>query len=53
MLAIGVEPEYRSIARSHSGWGPKGETDAPIIVGSEVAYFLRWRCSFCCSSDLL
>jgi hypothetical protein len=24
MIAIGVEPEYRFVARSLSGWGPKG-----------------------------
>jgi hypothetical protein len=36
LIAIGVETEYRSIARSLSGWGPKGESNAPIVVGSEV-----------------
>jgi hypothetical protein len=29
MIAIGVEPEYRSVVRSLSGWGPKGEPNAP------------------------
>jgi hypothetical protein len=37
MLTIGVESEYRSIARSLSGFGPKGELKAPIAAGSEVA----------------
>jgi hypothetical protein len=41
MLAIGVKPEYRSITRSLSGWGPKGEPNAPIIAESEVTNFLR------------
>jgi hypothetical protein len=53
MLAIGVEPDYRSITRSLSGWGPKGEPTASIIVGSEITDFLRRRHSFSCSSDLL
>jgi hypothetical protein len=41
MLAIGVEPEYRYITRPLSGWGPKGEPNAPITAKSEVTYFLR------------
>jgi hypothetical protein len=41
MLAIGVESEYRSVNISLSGWGPKGESNAPITAGSEVADFLR------------
>jgi hypothetical protein len=41
MLVIGVEPEYRSVSRSLSGWGPKGEPNAPIITESEVTDFLR------------
>jgi hypothetical protein len=41
MLATGVELEYRSISRSLSGWGPKGEPNAPIAAESEVADFLR------------
>jgi hypothetical protein len=41
MLAIGVEPEYRSVSRSLSGWHPKGEPNAPITAESAVADFLR------------
>jgi hypothetical protein len=41
MLAIGVEAEYRSVSRSLSGWGSKGEPNAPIATESEVADFLR------------
>jgi hypothetical protein len=41
MLAIGVETEYRSVSRSLSGWGPKGESNAPIAAESEVADILR------------
>jgi hypothetical protein len=41
MLAIGVETEYRSVTRSLSRWGPKGELNAPIAAESEVADFLR------------
>jgi hypothetical protein len=41
MLAIGVEPEYRSVTRSLSGWGPKRESNDPIAVESEVADLLR------------
>jgi hypothetical protein len=41
LIAIGVEPEYRSVTRSLSGWGPKGETNAPIAAESEVVDFLR------------
>jgi hypothetical protein len=39
MLAIGIEPKYRSISRSLSGWSPKGESNASIAAGSEVADF--------------
>jgi hypothetical protein len=53
MLAIGVEPEYRFVARSLSGWGHKGEPNAPIATGCEVADFLRRRRSCICSFDLL
>jgi hypothetical protein len=53
MLAIGVELEYRSVPRSLSGWGPKGEPNAPIVTESEVMDLLRWRCSCSCSSGLL
>jgi hypothetical protein len=41
LITIGVEPEYRSVTRSLSGWGPKRELNAPIATESEVAYFLR------------
>jgi hypothetical protein len=41
MLAIGVEPEYRSVTRSLSEWGLKGEHNAPIAAESEVVDFLR------------
>jgi hypothetical protein len=41
ILAIGVEPKYRSVTRSLSGWDPKGEPNAPIAAESEVANFLR------------
>jgi hypothetical protein len=39
MLAIGVEIDYRSVARLLSGWGPKGEPNAPIAAESEVTVF--------------
>jgi hypothetical protein len=39
MLAIEVESEYRFVARSLSGWGPKGESNAPFAVKSEVTDF--------------
>jgi hypothetical protein len=41
MLAIGVELEYIYVSRSLSGWGPKGELNAPIATESEVTDFLR------------
>jgi hypothetical protein len=41
MVAIGVEPEYRYVTRSLSGWGPKGELNVSITAESEVADFLR------------
>jgi hypothetical protein len=53
MIAIGVEPEYRSVGRSLSAWGPKGESNAPIAAGSEVTNFLRRRCSCSCSFGVL
>jgi hypothetical protein len=48
LIVIGVESEYRSVARSLSGWGPKGEPDAPIATESEIADLVRrlkliWR----------
>jgi hypothetical protein len=53
MLAIRLEPQYRSVARSLSGWGPKGEPNASITAESKVTDFLRRRHSCSCSSDLL
>jgi hypothetical protein len=53
MIAIGVELEYRSVARSLSGRGPKGEPNALITAESEVVDFLRRRRSCICSSGLL
>jgi hypothetical protein len=53
MLAIGVETEYRSVPRSLSGWGRKGEPNSSIATGSEVPDFLRRRLSYSCSSGLL
>jgi hypothetical protein len=41
LIAIGVEPECRSVARSLSGWGPKGEPDASIAAESEIADLVR------------
>jgi hypothetical protein len=41
LIAIGVEPECRSVAKSLSEWGPKGELDAPITTESEIADLLR------------
>jgi hypothetical protein len=41
MLAIGAETEYRSISKSLSGWGHKGEINAPIAAESEITDFLR------------
>jgi hypothetical protein len=41
MLAIRVEPEYRSVSRLLSGWCPKVDPNAPIAAESEVADFLR------------
>jgi hypothetical protein len=41
LIAIGVEPEYRSVSRSLSEWGPKGEHNVPIIAESEMTDLLR------------
>jgi hypothetical protein len=41
LTANGVEAEYRSIARSISRWGPKGELDAPIVAESKITDLLR------------
>jgi hypothetical protein len=32
LIAIGVEPEYRSVSKSLSGWGLKGEPNVPIVT---------------------
>jgi hypothetical protein len=40
MFSIGVEPDYRFVTRSLSVWGPKGESNAPVIAENEVADFL-------------
>jgi hypothetical protein len=54
MIAIGVEPEYRYLARPLSRWGPKGEPNAPITAGSEVGDFLMQLIRSCsCSAGLL
>jgi hypothetical protein len=50
MLAIGVESEYRSVTRSLSGWGPRGESNVPITAESEVTDFLRLL-KLICRSD--
>jgi hypothetical protein len=41
LIAIGVDAEYRSISISLSGWGPKGELNAPIIAEREMTNLLR------------
>jgi hypothetical protein len=41
LIAIGVETECRSIGRSLSRRGPKGEPDALITTESEVTDLLR------------
>jgi hypothetical protein len=41
LIAIGVEPEYRSVFRSLSEWGLKGEHNVPIIAESEMTALLR------------
>jgi hypothetical protein len=53
MLAIGIDLEYRSVARSLSRWGPKGDPNVSIIAGSEVVDSLKLICSCSCSSGLL
>jgi hypothetical protein len=37
MLAVGVDPEYRSVIRSLSRWSAKEESNALIAAESEVA----------------
>jgi hypothetical protein len=41
VISIRVELEYRSLAISLSGQGPKGEFDASIITESEITDLLR------------
>jgi hypothetical protein len=41
LIAIGVELEYRSVARSLSIRGPKGEPDVLIADESEITDLLR------------
>jgi hypothetical protein len=41
LIAIELELQYRTIARSLSERGPKGEPDAPVAVGSEITDLLR------------
>jgi hypothetical protein len=53
MIVIGVEIEYRYVARLFSGLGPKGELNVLIAVESEVMDFLRWRRSCSCPSGPL
>jgi hypothetical protein len=35
MITIGVESEYRYVARSLSGWGPKVEPNAMIAAARD------------------
>jgi hypothetical protein len=41
LIAIEVEPKYRSVPKSLSGRGTKGEVDAPIAAESEIVDLLR------------
>jgi hypothetical protein len=41
LIAIGVEPEYRSVSKSLSVWGHKGESNALIAAESEMIDLLR------------
>jgi hypothetical protein len=41
LIAIRVEPEYRFVVRSLSGWGPKREPDVPTTADSEVTDLFR------------
>jgi hypothetical protein len=43
LIVIGVETEYRSISKSFSGWGPKGESNAPIAAENEITDLLSQR----------
>jgi hypothetical protein len=42
LIAIGIEPECRSVSRSLSGRSPKGEHITPITARSEMTDLLRW-----------
>jgi hypothetical protein len=41
LIAIGVELEYTSVSKSLSGWGSKGEPNAPIAAESKMTDLLR------------
>jgi hypothetical protein len=41
LIVIRVEPEYRYVSISLSGWGPKGEHNVPIAAGSEMTDLLK------------
>jgi hypothetical protein len=41
LIAIELEPEYRSVTRSLSGWSSKGDPNASITAESEVTNFFR------------
>jgi hypothetical protein len=41
LITIRVELEYRSVARSLSEWGPKGDPNCPNAAESEVTNFIR------------
>jgi hypothetical protein len=41
LIAIGVETEYRSVTKSLSRWGPKGEPNVSIAAESEMTDLLR------------
>jgi hypothetical protein len=41
LIAIGLETEYRSVARSLSRWSPKGEPDALVAAESKIMDLLR------------
>jgi hypothetical protein len=40
-MAIEVEPCCRSVGRSISGRGPKGELDVPIVAESKIVDIVR------------
>jgi hypothetical protein len=40
LIDIRVEPEYRYVSSSLSGWHDKGESNVPIAAESEVTDFL-------------